>query len=90
MHTCLAIGCTRKVLDKYIMCMGDWSKVPPKIQDEVYAAWRKVKAGQPGAAAEHRAAIKKAVQAVQEVSGRKSSSAPTTATGNAESPPSGA
>jgi hypothetical protein len=38
-HICPRDGCTRTVGDAYLMCPGDWRRVPSYLQRAVYVAY---------------------------------------------------
>jgi hypothetical protein len=59
-HVCPARGCKETVADDKVMCWTDWRRVPPGLQQSVYAAWRGGKgAGTP----EHAFAMSAAIDA---------------------------
>lgn len=60
-HDCPANECERQVASHMLMCGRHWRMVPQPLRRAVWAAWRNgAGAGTP----EHRAAIRRAIEAV--------------------------
>ncbi len=62
-HNCPAMGCTRRVGARQLMCRPHWFMVPKPLRDAVWDAWAGgLGAGSPA----HRDAIRAAVDAVND------------------------
>jgi alkylhydroperoxidase family enzyme len=59
-HACPARGCSETVADDKLLCWTDWRRVPPALQQAVYAAWN---GGRGAGTPEHRAACAAATDA---------------------------
>jgi hypothetical protein len=72
-HACSATGCQKQVPWNIAMCMAHWRLVPPHIQRRVYKAWHALLRWplETEEMAEHEAAIKEAVAAVEKKQFRK-------------------
>jgi hypothetical protein len=62
-HECPRRGCTRRVRPGRLMCPADWRAVPKPFQRAVWAAWAD---GRGAGTAAHRAAIRAAIDSVNE------------------------
>ena len=43
-HQCRALGCTRQVQRRYLMCRDHWYEVPTELRNEITEAWAEVQA----------------------------------------------
>lgn len=60
-HECPATGCTKAVNAGMLMCQTHWYMVPGPLRSAVWAAWAN---GLGAGSAEHRQAIRAAIEAV--------------------------
>lgn len=63
--TCPAIGCTRHVAPSRLLCGPCWHQVPAPVQRRVWAAWRDLLDGFPGARDRYREARDDAIASLR-------------------------
>lgn len=69
-HLCHAIGCTRKVAPRFLMCGRHWQFVPPELQRRVYATYRAGQEHRKDPSREYVAAARDAISAAADEQAR--------------------
>lgn len=70
-HYCHAVGCTKEVPRKLLMCIDHWRRVPKKLQQEVWRWYRRGQEEDMNPSQEYLTAAKNAINAVAEKEGKK-------------------
>ena len=65
-HNCPAPACKRRVADHMLMCKPHWYQVPAPLRRDLWNAWQD---GAGAGTAEHRDAIRAAIQSLKVKSG---------------------